>query len=441
MINFKIKKIKFISILFIIFLTSLYLTNCNKDDGEKKEKFIEKGITETKTSGQKNLTIVSTIPEVRDDEIDPTRLPKRVEKTPEFVYALHVLVSYKGAFLASQNIERSKKEAKNRADKLVRLARKKGENFLEISNNYSDWNFTSPKALVNPMNGILRKGEVLVIFNSILQKAKVPQENFFTNEVVREFENTIFSLGESQVSDVIETPFGYHIIYIGKMDEQTKGTIEQQIKTMENEISIYQLIVYFDTPESPRPNKPKRTKEEAQKIIDKVISEVNSGKRFEDLLEAYSDEKNAVFGNIKFGDPNLPEDLKNFLFSLNEGDVSKQFSSQQLPGAYMLFKRIKSEKSEFYCIVLFFNDSSKVDQKKKAEDILKKAKSGKDFSQLARKFSEDTKSAQFGGFIEAGIGTFYQYPEVQKAIFKLKPEEISDLIESKNNFFIFKRLE
>jgi len=75
--------------------------------------------------------------------------------------------------------------------------------------------------------------------------------------------------------------------------------------------------------------------------------------------------------------------------------------------------------------------------KEKAEEILKKAKSGEDFAKLAMEYSDDPGSKTKGGdlgFFERGR----MVPAFEEAAFKLNPGEVSGVIETAYGFHIIK---
>jgi peptidyl-prolyl cis-trans isomerase D len=73
----------------------------------------------------------------------------------------------------------------------------------------------------------------------------------------------------------------------------------------------------------------------------------------------------------------------------------------------------------------------------KAEDLLKQVKAGADFAELAKKNSEDTGSAVKGGdldFFQAG----QMVPPFETAAFKLKPKEVSPVVETAFGYHVIK---
>lgn len=103
----------------------------------------------------------------------------------ETVAASHVLVAYAGALRADPSIKRTKDEALKRAESIVARA-KKGEDFAKLADENSD----DPSAKLN--HGALGR---------------------FTREhMVKPFADAAFALHPGDVSGVVETPFGYHVI-------------------------------------------------------------------------------------------------------------------------------------------------------------------------------------------------------------------------------------
>ena len=104
---------------------------------------------------------------------------------PEEIGARHLLVSYKGALNAPPGIGRSKEEARARAEEAEKKA-KAGEDFVTLVKQYSD----------EPGAG--DRGGDLGVFD---HQAMVPA-----------FANAAFALKVNEISSVVETQFGFHVI-------------------------------------------------------------------------------------------------------------------------------------------------------------------------------------------------------------------------------------
>jgi parvulin-like peptidyl-prolyl isomerase len=115
--------------------------------------------------------------------------PKVQKKRPTgAIYgAKHILVAYKGARRASPKIKRSKDEAKKLAAKVVKQARADKKAWPKLVKTHSD----EPGAARRQGDlGRFRKGSMVPQFQTAVEKLKV-----------------------GGVSEVVETAFGYHVIW------------------------------------------------------------------------------------------------------------------------------------------------------------------------------------------------------------------------------------
>jgi peptidyl-prolyl cis-trans isomerase D len=83
------------------------------------------------------------------------------------------------------------------------------------------------------------------------------------------------------------------------------------------------------------------------------------------------------------------------------------------------------------------DDKGVAEAQRRAEDLLKQVKSGANFEDLAKKYSEDPGSAKQGGSL-GWIGKGQTVPEFEKTAFSLPKGQISDLVKSSYGFHIIR---
>ncbi|HMJ53620.1 MAG TPA: peptidylprolyl isomerase [Polyangiaceae bacterium] len=104
---------------------------------------------------------------------------------PEEIAAQHLLVMYQGSKSAARSIKRSKEEARIRAVEALD-AIKRGQDFDKVVSAYTD-----------EPGGAARRGAL---------------GKFTRDRMVKAFSDAAFALEVGEISPVIESPFGYHVI-------------------------------------------------------------------------------------------------------------------------------------------------------------------------------------------------------------------------------------
>jgi len=146
------------------------------------------------------------------------------------------------------------------------------------------------------------------------------------------------------------------------------------------------------------------------------------------------------------------EDFKNNIRNriLTQKVVSQEVGSHISIGESDAQKYYEAHKSEFVRpeqvalreIIVFTEgkkDSELPDLKKKAETALQRVKDGEDFGEIAKRLSDGTTKEQ-GGY----IGTFKRGElarQLEDVVFKMKRNELTDVIETKQGYLVFQVLE
>ena len=180
------------------------------------------------------------------------------------------------------------------------------------------------------------------------------------------------------------------------------------------------------------------TEEEVNKSIEEFNTSIKDNDAYKKQLKElgiddnflkYQFERNLASDNYKekFNKDNsvTNDEIKKY-YDENKDD----FYIDQVEASHILIKTIDDEDKKL-------SDEKKAEAKKKAEEVLAKAKAGEDFSELAKEYSQDTVSAKNGG----DLGFFKKGEMVkpfEEAAFSMKVGEISDLVESDFGYHIIK---
>lgn len=137
---------------------------------------------------------------------------------------------------------------------------------------------------------------------------------FSAFRMVYPFENAAYNTPKGEVSKIIRTRFGYHILKI------------YDVRANRGEITVAHIMILNPKPED-------TDKDKAKNTINDIYKKIQQGEKFEDLAKQFSEDKSSSSkGGVlnKFGSGQLSsEEFENTAFSLaNVGDISKPFQSQ-----------------------------------------------------------------------------------------------------------------
>jgi len=135
-------------------------------------------------STHEGVGVAPNIPLPKERAESETRAAE-ASQGPAEIAASHILISYQGAMRAAPYVQRTKEEALTLAQDL-RARALKGEDFSALAGEFSDDRGSAAQG------GSLGK--------------------FRRDQMVPEFSSAAFALEVGDVSEVVESPFGFHVI-------------------------------------------------------------------------------------------------------------------------------------------------------------------------------------------------------------------------------------
>ena len=337
-----------------------------------------------------------TIP-VSDDELKALYQQNIQQyEVPNRVHAEHILFLTVGGKTDAE-IEEIKKKAE---DVLVQ-ARKKGANFEELAKKYSE----------DP--GSKSKGGDL---GWIMQGQTVP-----------EFEKAAFSLNKGEMSGLIRTQYGFHIIKV--LDKETAHTTP--FDEVKDSIRAPLLLQKVDI--------------EAGNIADKISAEIRQSNKttLDGLAQQYHltlAETRPVAANEPLLELGNSQDVKDQLFRLRQGDLSLPIRTDRgyvVISVQQILSTHQGTLEEVREKVLAELKQQKAAQlaQSKATDLERRVKAGEKFDPAAKALGLDPKTSE--AFARSGSVLGLGSGKQLSAAFSLKSGEVGSPLALGSNWVVY----
>jgi peptidyl-prolyl cis-trans isomerase D len=291
---------------------------------------------------------------VTDDELNKVYLDNMQQfQVPNRVHVEHILL------LTTGKTDAEVAEIKKKAEDVLAQARKKGANFEDLAKKYSE--DPGSKAKGGDVGWVL------------------------PGQMVPEFEKASFSLNKGDISDLIKTQYGFHIIKV--LDKETAHT-----KT------------FAEVKDTLRPNYLlNKVDQQASTIADQISADIRqSNKTTLDQLAQKYHLTIAQTHPVGPGEPVLElgngQDVKDEIFHLRQGDLSLPLRTDR---GYVVLSLLQSlpahqgtlEEVRDKVVSEFKQQKSNELAKTKAEELEKRVKSGEKFAATAKALGLDPKTS------------------------------------------------
>ena len=339
------------------------------------------------------LAYMEMDPETFKEDAGPTdqQITEYYEDNPEMfkqekeVKARHILFK-----VNKDTSEEEEKKIKEKALSVLKMARE-GDDFAALAKEYSE----------GPTG---KKGGDLGFFSR--------------GRMVKPFEDAAFNMKKDEISDLVKTTFGYHIIWVEDIKEARTKTLDEARE------QITETLTNITTSDLAH--------EKGLSLIDQMPYDVD--------LSKYAAEHKVPIKEGDFFSQNEPipgigrdDKLRQTLFSLEKGDVSELIESNNKfyiiqvvdtkPSYLPELDEVRKKVEEDFRLHL-----AKIEAKKEADSFLAQLKEGKDWNELAKKNDLTPKSSDFITRNDVVPDIGYD-PSLQEAAFKLSqskhyPDEV-----------------
>jgi len=316
------------------------------------------------------------------------------------IFVRHILVAYKGARDAGENIKTGKEEAYNRALKIRDRCREHPDMFEKLAEKYSNDRATAGRGGLIPP--------------------------FELKDVHSSFRDAITGLGPGGISNVVETPFGFHII---KREHREEAVLQSICIPFKGALHAGEGVLL--------------SREQARSRAFDIRRRIVSGETlFADMARKYSRDPWAVHGGFMRGvvtkGHSIPHrEIEKEAFSLEEGEISPVFSS---PLGFHIIKRHRVESRQACHIVVYYGRTR---PKHEARKIINRAYTALQkkipFQEVVKTFSEEKNREKTKGFTHPVYRGTWIFP-LEEKLFSMDISEISKPIELENAFVIIARV-
>ena len=341
----------------------------------------------------------------QDSEEKPKSSTKSNE--PSRVAVAHILISHDGA-MNPPSVSRSKEEARRRAEEALAKVRTPGTEWGEVVKEFTDDGGSSGSG-----------GKI-----GIIEREKLPIHLLSFGEV-------LFAMEIGQISGLVESPLGVHIL--------------KRLEIIE--YAATHILIQYEGSKGAPPTIT-RTKEEAKKLTEELWRKAQAqDANFAVLAKENSDDTPSARrgGSLGiFAAGQLAPALEEALETMKPGDIKGPVASEY---GFHVIRRDKIERVGASHILISYQGADRSQATRTKEEALDLAKEvlgavrkdGADFAALAMKHSDGPsgpKGGRLGVFGKGGM-----VPEFEKSVFALEIGEVAGPVETPFGYHIILRTE